>query len=471
MKKLFSYYWHSLRSRLPIFKLVVGAIVALVMSFTFYFFSCALMEAFRLLSVTPEWDIWRPSEGEREFYQLVFAFVSAILAQSFCLAYWFDRPRRASEKGHRSAVMIVNGQRNLNWYFLSWMAKVVLSWFIIFGTFPGCFYAFSLYPDYNYLFVLLVVVLFLQPWVEMRRAFKRKTWKWMALSAFLIVVFALIVSKINLIDYKTHDEIVLSRNVYHNYDIELPATEAFENNECSLSKEIYLVQPKGQNVADCQIIVDNKTVDLRSLAEVIDEWRWKCNPADYPLLSCRLVADKSLKMKDVNKVRKALAVMKMFRISYAVVPKHLEMDVRYYTFLSFPMRVPIWFVDSSYYQDALERVGKFSNQIVVRQISTSQIAINDVSVNCEEFKPALKHLIQSDLDYVVCLQVDDDMLFADYMFVVTSTKEILNELAEEYALENYSTPLFRLEYYKEEEVLRQYRFCFFEINDALSKQQ
>lgn len=471
MKKLILSYWLSLRSRLSMFKLVSGILLALTMAFLFYFFSCALMEAFRLMSITPENDIWRPSVEERNFYQLVFAFISTILAQSFCMTYWLDRPRRAFEKGHRSIVMIVNGHRNLNWFFLNWIARVVLAWFVIFASSPGSFYAFVLYPDYKGLFLLLILVLFLHPWVEMKRAFGRKTWKWMALSAFLIVVFALIVSKINLIDYKTHDEIVLSRNVYHNYDIELPATEAFEKNEYSLSKEIYLVQPKGQNVADCQMIVDNKTVDLRSLAEVIDEWRWKCNPADYPLLSCRLVADKSLKMKDVNKVRKALAVMKMFRISYAVVPKHLEMDVRYYTFLSFPMRVPIWFVDSSYYQDALERVGKFSNQIVVRQISTSQIAINDVSVNCEEFKPALKHLIQSDLDYVVCLQVDDDMLFADYMFVVTSTKEILNELAEEYALENYSTPLFRLEYYKEEEVLRQYRFCFFEINDALSKQQ
>ena len=81
MKKLILSYWLSLRSRLSMFKLVSGILLALTMAFLFYFFSCALMEAFRLMSITPENDIWRPSVEERNFYQLVFAFISTILAQ------------------------------------------------------------------------------------------------------------------------------------------------------------------------------------------------------------------------------------------------------------------------------------------------------------------------------------------------------------------------------------------------------
>ena len=114
LKAMAAAFWHPLRSRLSTFKLVSGVVMALLLSFVFYFFSCAMMEAFRLMTVTPEFDIWVLSEKERSFYQLFFAFVSVILAQSFCMAYWFDGPRRFFEQRHRWAVQIVNGQRNLN---------------------------------------------------------------------------------------------------------------------------------------------------------------------------------------------------------------------------------------------------------------------------------------------------------------------------------------------------------------------
>ena len=172
MKKLISQYWHELRSHVSMFKFVSGIVVAIVMSLTFYAFSCVMLEAFRVVSITPEYDMWVLGDKERSCYQLFFAFVSVILAHSFCLAYWFDGSRHIFEKGHRSAVMIVNGQRNLNWYFLSWFAKVVLCWLVLI-TFPGWFYVLPFYPGLTGLFILIILVLVLHPWVAMRLAFKR----------------------------------------------------------------------------------------------------------------------------------------------------------------------------------------------------------------------------------------------------------------------------------------------------------
>ena len=467
MKKLILSYWLSLRSRLSMFKLVSGILLALTMAFLFYFFSCALMEAFRLMSITPENDIWRPSVEERNFYQLVFAFISTILAQSFCMTYWLDRPRRAFEKGHRSIVMIVNGHRNLNWFFLNWIAKVVLAWFVIFASSPGSFYAFVLYPDYKGLFLLLILVLFLHPWVEMKRAFGRKTWKWMALSAFMVVVFAFGMSRISIIDYESHDKIVLNKNVYHTYDVELPETDAFEKTWYFLSKDVYVVSQKKQPESGCQIIIDNEPVDFHSFQGAIDEWRSGCCPADYSLLSCRLIIDKSVKMKDVNELRKLLADIQLFRVQYAVVPKHLEMDVRYYTFLSFSMRTPIWFKDSTQYRKALDYLRTIPNQIDVCRISSNQYMVNGLAVKQDEVKPMLKRMIEKDLDYTVCFSVGDEMPFADYMLVVTSIKEVVDELAEEYALENYSMSLNSLDYNIESEIRRMFPLCLFEKNDSL----
>ncbi len=431
-------FWHPLRSRLSTFKLVSGVVVALLMSFVFYFFSCAMLEAFRVMTVTPEYDIWVPSEKERSFYQLFFAFVSVVFAQSFCLAYWFDGPRRFFEQRHRSAVQIVNGQRNLNWYFLHWFAKVLLCWFCIF-SFPGAFYAFSLYPDFKHLFILLIIVLFLHPWVAMRQAFKRKTLKWMALSAALVTILAFGMSRINVIDYKSLENVFLSRNVPHRYSLELPETDALEKVEhATLSQNAYLVQSKDNTESKCSIIVDGKTVDLEAFSESMEDWRLCHNEADIPLLSCRLNIDKKVKMKEVDEVRQALADMRFYRIQYAVVPRRRELDVRYYTFLSLhTLRIPVRFMDDSLYQKWIVDVSEIPNQIVVMPKGIGTFEINGVTTEGKECKARFKDLIRQDLDYIIRFKVDDEMLYGDYINVMASAMEALNDLKEEYALERY----------------------------------
>lgn len=464
LKAIATVFWHPLRSRLSTFKLVSGVVVALLMSFVFYFFSCAMLEAFRLMTVTLEYDIWVPSEKERAFYQLFFAFVSVILAQSFCLAYWFDGPRRVFERGHRSAVQIVNGQRNLNWYFLYWFAKVLLCWFCIF-SFPGSFYAFSLYPDFKHLFILLIIVLFLHPWVAMRQAFKRKTVKWMALSAVLVTVLAFGMSRINVVDYKSLDNAFLSRNVPHRYSLELPETEALEKVEhATLSKNAYLVQSKDKTESKCLIVVDGKTVDLKAFSESMEDWRLCHNEADIPLLSCRLNIDKKVKMKDVDEVRQALADMRFYRVQYAVVPRHRELDVRYYAFLSLhPQRIPVRFLGYSLYQKWIEDVSDIPNQIVVMPKGTGTFEINGVTTEERECKARFRYLIQQDLDYIIRFKVDEELLYGDYMEIVTSAMEVLNELKDEFAMEKYSKHCGQL-YSDEalEEINSRFPFRFFE---------
>lgn len=456
-------FWHPLRSRLSTFKLVSGVVVALLMSFVFYFFSCAMLEAFRVMTVTPEYDIWVPSEKERSFYQLFFAFVSAVFAQSFCLAYWFDGPRRFFEQRHRSAVQIVNGQRNLNWYFLSWFAKVIFGWFI-FLSIPGGFYAFSLYPDFKHLFVLLIIVLFMHPWVAMRQAFKRKTVKWMALSAALVAVLAFGMSRINVVDYEKLENTFLSRNVYHSYGLELPETDVVEKVEhASLCQNVYLVLSKDEADTTALLVVDGETVDLKGLSEKMEAWRSCHNEADIPLLTCCLNIDKKLKMKDVDEVLQVLADIRFYRIQYAVVPKHRELDVRYYNFLALhAMRLPIRFYGDSIYQQWAEGVGEIPNQIIVTSLGAEAYNVNGTLVEGTECKSIFKDLIQQDLDYIIRFKVDDEMLYGDYITVMASVREALNELKDEYAIEKYLKHWEQLYPDEEEEIYYRFPFRFFE---------
>ena len=463
LKAIATVFWHPLRSRLSTFKLVSGVVVALLMSFILYFFSCVMLEAFRLMTVTTEYDIWVPSEKERSFYQLFFAFVSVILAQSFCLASWFDGPRRVFERGHRSAVQIVNGQRNLNWYFLYWFAKVLLCWFCIFG-FPGAFYAFSLYPDFKHLFILLIIVLFLHPWVAMRMAFKRKVLKFMALSAVLVTLLAFGMSRIKVVDYKSLDNAFLSRNVPHRYSLELPETDAvLKMQRASLSKTVYLVLDKDELEPKCLVIVDGKIVDLPTFSRAMEDWRLCHNEADIPLLTCCLNIDKKVKMRDVDEVLQALADIRFYRIQYAVVPRNRELDVRYYNFLALnAMRLPIRFYGDSIYQQWVEGVGEIPNQIMVTSLGAETYNVNGTLVEGTECKTVFKDLILQDLNYFIRFKVHDEMLYGDYVTVMASAMEALNDLKEEYAVERYLRHWIQLDPDEEEEVYYRFPFRFFE---------
>ena len=296
-------------------------------------------------------------------------------------------------------------------------------------------------------------------------AFKRKALKFMALSAVLVIVLAFGMSRINVVDYKSLDNAFLSRNVPHRYSLELPETEALEKVEhATLSKNAYLVQCKDKTESKCLIVVDGKTVDLKAFSESMEDWRLCHNVADIPLLSCRLNIDKKVKMKDVDEVRQALADMRFYRVQYAVVPRHRELDVRYYTFLSLhPQRIPVRFLGDSLYQKWIEDVSDIPNQIVVMPKGTGTFEINGVTTEGKECKARFRDLIQQDLDYIIRFKVDEELLYGGYVEIVTSAMEALNELKDKFAMEKYSKHWRQLYSDEElEEINSRFPFRFFE---------
>ena len=184
MKKRISFV-EPIALHLPKSKLIIGLLMVLGLSFSLYSFAYIVREAFRYVSLSCDYDLWLLSDEEVKFYNLVTAFIAVIISQSFCFAFWFNRPRRFRERRHFYFVSIVNDQMALNSCFLSWFSKLALVYAITLGVAP-MFYVFSLYPDYKFVFVLLIVVLFLQSWTTIRRVFKRESLKWMLVSALLI---------------------------------------------------------------------------------------------------------------------------------------------------------------------------------------------------------------------------------------------------------------------------------------------
>ncbi|MDD2286389.1 MAG: hypothetical protein PHQ11_13450 [Paludibacter sp.] len=187
--------------KIPKSRLIMGLIAGLFYAFSFYAFMYLIRESFRFVSLTEGYDLWILSDNEVNFYNLIYAFISVIFAQSICFSFWFDKPQKLFSKRRFQQIAIVNNQRYLNTFFLFWFSVLAVIYGLIFGsTYQGGFYTFSFYPKYNYIFVLIVFVLFLQTWNSIRRIDKQHSLKWMFISMIIISTIAFGISKLNLID-------------------------------------------------------------------------------------------------------------------------------------------------------------------------------------------------------------------------------------------------------------------------------
>ena len=126
------------------------------------------------------------------------------------------------------------------------------------------------------------------------------------------------------------------------------------------------------------------------------------------------------------------------------------------------MRMPVRIYGDSIYQSWVEVVDEIPNQIVVTPLGSETYDINGTMVEGSGCKLVLKGLIQQDLDYTIRLKVDGEMLYGDYMTVVASAREALNDLKEEYAMERYMKHWTQLSPDEEEEVYYRFPFRFFE---------
>jgi hypothetical protein len=453
------------------FKIVVGILIGLFFSFAFYSFLYLIREVFRILSVTTTYDLWILTDKEVNFYNLIFAFISVIIAQSITLIFWFDRPRRISEYRNYKKISIINDQRALNWYFLSWFSKLA----IVFGLFYGftlhrSWYVFSLYPKYNYMFVLIIIVLFMQTWSTIRLTFIRNSLKWMFSSFILVSTLSFGLSKINLIDYKAINESILSKNIYSQYKLILPLSDIYQRAERPfLVEHIYVVCSKDDSLnLNPIIIVDNQEISLDSLHIKIRDWQSMRDEIEIPFVVYCLHIHKSIKMRFVSQLKNEMAKSGARKIAYAVIPMNHEYDKRYYQNYSFSMVLPYYYSDWFCLKEILNDLNGIQNIIEIQQIESNYF-INDSLIDANQLKSTIKRRIQQNLDYVIKFYVNDSIEFTDYFKVLLSIKEAIYDLKNEYSENKYSKQYDLLNYDEENDVNQKFPFRTIEITTELKK--
>ena len=404
-------------------------------SFVFYSFLCLSREIIRLFSITRTFDIWILSDQEVSFYNLFFAYISLFFAQAICFSQWFGKNRKPFEKINIQKSAIVNDQWFLNTVFLCWFTRYSTLYALFIGiASEGGFYVFSFYPKYNFLFILVLIVLFLQTWVSIRRVYKQKALKWMLISALMISVLAFAYSKINLVDYQEINRIVLKKNIAYTYKLELAEADTFEYLHHRCMSEIYVVKPLDTTKSTNPLIIFNgNELSFDSLEQKL--LIYTNSMEDYsPSFSkfFRLHIDKSIKMSFINQLKGILANTGFRMVEYAVIPKNREYDERYYTYCYSSWRL----IDWKSYENA--DIDEFDILLSVSCFNDS-VQINNIVYPKNDFYSTIKQQVEKHDNYLVTFSVNDEMTFADYIFVLSEYKRAVQTVRNEYAIIKYST--------------------------------
>lgn len=433
-------------------KLIVGITLGMLFAFSFYGFLYCAREAIRLLFLCRDNHIYIFTDAQVMTYNVFFAYISTILGQSLCFVYWLDIPISKFGKYRFKVRAIINDQRGFNSYFLSWFSRICYTIAVVFGgflLFPA-YSAEDVYPRYNVVLVLIIVVLFLHSWMNIRRLFLGKSWKWMCHSFVILTIVSFGLSCINFVNYKEINRIALKRNVWHNYNLTLPESDTFDrlSQDYRRRATMMLVGDKEQSAGPVFLFKhamdrtlsynDFHRISLDSLCFYMkagdEKFRYEADMYD----PCVLYIDRDMPMKYVNRLKHELSKAGVMRVEYAVVPVDREYNIRYYDYLGFQYRIPPYYESQAKVEELAKEVSGISYRIDVAEQSDHILMVNDSLVSRGDLRDLIKTRLNSrDDDYVIRYHIHDNSPFSSYIRVIVAVGQAVNDLWDEYSWQVY----------------------------------
>lgn len=458
---------YSFLPAIPRGRLLMGVFVGLLFASCFYAFLYICREALRILFfMTEDYDVLVLSDATMYFYNFILAYIATVLGQSLCFICWFEIPLRKLGKYASQMRTVINDQRSMNFYFLSWFSRLAYVFVLLIGgTMGGGIYVIRTFSDYKYILILVILVLFLHTWLTIRRLFNGKSFRWMLVSAIFLSVFSFGLSRINLIDYKRINEIILSKNINYTHLLQLPEAVCFErmNSENRRRATLWIAENKDKFTdADPVIFIkhfgryeayNGEQIPFDSLKEYFYRWdqdTWE----ETKYEPCVLYIHRDIKMNYVNRIKKCLAELQAYRIQYAVLPSVREYDDRYYTYLAFPLVTSRYFAEAEGWQE-LQKVSSIPKYVHdLYTTATGEILFNGTKVQFDDFKDFIQHKIQVMPDYCIKYYIHNNSTYAEYIFIVSTIMQAIHELRNDYSFEVYQRTYGNLEW-DETKVIRE----------------
>lgn len=423
------------------FRFFAGIAIGTSYAVIFYFLLYCTREILRLFSITEYYDLWIFSENEVQFYNLFFAFLSVLLGQAICFSIWLERPKRIYERNYRRTITILVDHKVLIWFFLAWFSKLAIGYssMMTASYMAPDFYIFNFYPKYNYLFILIIIVLFLQQWTGFLLKYKRTGYKWMLLSALILSLFSFTISKINILDYKGINQLILSQNTYHKYKLQPPKSKFYKvAKRKDRFEQLYMVNDSNNENTKPYFIMNKENFSLNALSSKILEQKNKRPQELRDVMTLQLNISLSMKMKYVEILKEELAIADISRLDFAVKPVNHELNEKYYVNYYFSIANHPYY---NFIQRDIENLFK----IKIEYLEQQHYLVNSKIIEKQDLETHLLKLIEENPEYYMVVSIYPNLNFKNYFFMMKSASEAVLNQRDAYCRQTYGLSYMQLD--------------------------
>lgn len=410
---------------------VIGIVIGVLFWIVFYLFLNGCRESVRIIFSTTEGNyLWLLSKKEAWFFNFISSLLSASLGISICLKHWYEKPNldidpyfNYRRKG------IINDISSLNTYTLSVLSKLMVVLAIWSGSL-SLYVKHKIYPDANFIWILIVVVLFLEQWKTIRRVFRNRSKKPIIITAIISIIGSVLFAFWAPLNAKKVDKILVSNSIEHNYPylpVNSSQTERIEKK--SLVTDLYFLYPKGQKT-DPKILPELFTrLDDYYLFDEIPKLvaieREFIDVSDYDEQIFLIHADSGTPLVHIKRLHNELSKCGIKKIYYSTLP----MD-SYWPYSSgkyFGIRV-----QSNYFINKKLQNLKFSelendNTILIKVNGPNSIDINYHDVNFSQLVKELKSYYYETDSWNIRIFYSDSITFQDYVKIRDQIMKVINK--------------------------------------------
>lgn len=419
--------------------IVLATIILVFSAISFYAFFYLMRETLRLLSLTYEYELLVLTESEIGFYNRFYAAIALIIGLGAASSFISNRPSFLNGS-IIERTNTLNDSRVLNWVFLMWATQLGFTLGLFFSaTYPLS--EFSFYEEYRYLFILFIIVLYLQQWINYRKLFPSTSLKLFIPVSIIFIVLTYLMGSINFVDYNRLNQKLLDKNPYHKLSIEKPHSKSFKSGSNRFKDmQIYLGYPKYLEHQTPQLIFEKGIeIELNDIDSMIESVKHKMPSSQYPSLHCQLNIDKSIPMRIVDELRDTIGDQQIFKISYGIIPegKDYNNQNNYRHTI-----IPSYYYHSNHiYNFWPEKIeGK---ELINVKPSAEGTYLNDVLMSDDELASHVDSIINASTNYIFEFVYPEDLTFGDFIGTYSKIYGTIKDNRDSYSIKEYQSTFDR----------------------------
>jgi biopolymer transport protein ExbD len=380
--------------------IILGISFGVLFAYILFTFSILLRDHLRLFYFDKYYYLYL-SKQEIFFYNFVFAFITLLISKSLIFSFWIQQNSTNTIKSRILKRRVISEQWNFILYFVYFFTKTaILIGFITIDI----YYFLNTYENFFYLYILLLLVLFLQSWQVFNLRFKKgyllmlKSFVFITSFAFIFAFFSINNEK-KLIEFEKKHSIIKQKNInlplsiFHETQINRSNIYLFDKNKKIFTLDLY----------------DFKFYNEKSFSENNDNFRNYRN-SQLPILNLNI--DQSVKMREVNNLKVLLLYNGVNKINYKVLPKNPIHNINYYRDCILPINL-----------FCIYKSIKTDEPILKIHIQKNNVILNEKTLNFELFNSEFRRIYKNKPQLIIELYADLDAEFKNYILIYSIIKK------------------------------------------------